>query len=131
MKKNSTKRAAENRVADKWRLALCQAIERCEYCGKRRPYNAICVHEILCGPLRRLAMDKEYAVLVVCALECHAKVALESDARQLARLYHSRGYDYDLEAFHALRKRVKPEQHEVDTEIERLTEDVWQTDFWR
>lgn len=120
MGRTAKKRAAHDRQAAKWRLQQCMDLERCEFCGKRRPFNNLCVHEILKGPLRKLAMDKPFATLVVCKLVCHYAVDRESKARQLARLYHSRPGDYDLAAFWMVRARRLPEQTEIDLEIQKL-----------
>lgn len=120
MRANRPKRAALNRAADKWRKAQCQRLSRCEFCGKRRPFNLLLVHELLKGALRALAFDKPFATLVVCALYCHEKVDREPVERQLARLYLSRQSEYDLAAFWKLRGRRLPEQEAVDEHIDDL-----------
>jgi hypothetical protein len=107
VRKNTPKRAAINRAADKWRKAQCIALSRCEYCGMKRDYTLLCVHELLKGNgLRRLAMDKPYATLVVCQIPCHALVDCEPIPRQLARLYLSDPGRLELVAFNRLRGRA-------------------------
>ena len=62
------------------------------------------MHEIARGPVRNRALDKLYAVLVVCGV-CHDKVGDKSqwpEARQLAVLKARRPHDYDLVAYNLL-----------------------------
>lgn len=65
----------------------------------------MCCHEIANGPDRHKALDKEYALLVLCWY-CNGHVvtakAAWPQARQLAFLRRSRPLDFDLEAFNRL-----------------------------
>jgi hypothetical protein len=68
--------------------------------------NNLCVHELARGTSRSAALDKRYAVLVVCPLECHERVQNEPLTKQLARLWLNRAHDLDLVAFNRLRGRA-------------------------
>ena len=112
MRRVSPKTAARNAEARPFRVALVQRVGRCEVCGhdpmRLRPgwiRWALAVHEIANGADRQKAMDKPYAVLVVCA-KCHIEHLGSSgpnsewpEARQLAVLLRSRPADYDLAAY--------------------------------
>lgn len=121
---NGKRTAARKRETRDFRYGLCEEIGRCEVCGKRRPTDNLCVHELARGNgIRQKALDKRFAVLVVCALHCHDKVQNEPLTRQLARLYLARGgADYDRVAFNRLRGRADDaiSQEEVDEQIEWL-----------
>lgn len=112
MKRFSLKRAARNRDVAGYRRELIASVGHCEICGhdpKRvRPRGvalALCVHEIARGPHRVKALDKPYAVLVVCWW-CHENKLSSRrnwpEARQLAMLKRSRPKDYSLAAFNEL-----------------------------
>ena len=91
---------------------------------KKRDAEFLAGHEIANGPLRQKALDKRYAVLVVCRYpyfrtqrDCHRLVQNEPEAKQLARLWLSRPDDYDLVAYLELTRPNAPlriEQWEVD-----------------
>lgn len=103
----------------------------CEACGAspRRPHagpvdiSRLCVHEIARGPLREKALDKAYAVLVVC-WHCnglmHDRTAWPEPA-QLRLLRNSRPHDYDLVAYNALVNERAPN---------RITEDEVRIGAW-
>jgi len=73
-------------------------VGRCEVCGKRWGLQ---IHEIARGSSRSAALDKRYAILVLC-FECHLEVDGWPRAKQLAVLKRSRPADLDLEAFNVL-----------------------------
>jgi hypothetical protein len=102
VRKNTPKRAAINREADKWRKEFLATISRCEYCGK---HGDLCLHEIARGSHRSKAITAPYAILAVHPLVCHEAVGLESVERQLARLYLVDASRLDLVAFNRLRGR--------------------------
>jgi len=87
-------------------------------------------HEICNGPLRQRALDKEFAVLIVCRYpnfckqtDCHREVQAWSEAKQLALLYLRRSDSYDLKAYLTLTNPRAPQritQEEVDVEIRAL-----------
>jgi len=63
------------------------------------------VHEVANGPNREKALDKPYAILVLCTNCNHQEVEDKRkwpQARQLAVLLRSRPNDYDLVAFNRL-----------------------------
>jgi hypothetical protein len=116
MRANTPKRAKRNRDCVEWRRALIQRVGVCEICGcdpsrwspmkLGRPWSdwILAVHELSRGPHRVKALDKAFAVLVVCR-ECHDELgskALWPEARQLAALKRSRPTDMDLAAYNAL-----------------------------
>lgn len=86
-------------------------------CGRRK--RGLACHEIARGPLRQLALDKPYAILVVCP-PCHELVgdkAAWPEARQLAVLQRRRPMDYNLVAYCELvnpRAARRITQDEVD-----------------
>ncbi len=97
-------------------------------CGKspQRPHgdkpldcSNLCVHEIANGPLRRKALDKPYATLVLCWW-CNGLVTNKGvwpEARQLAVLLTEATKDYDLVAYNRLVNERAPNritQEEVD-----------------
>jgi hypothetical protein len=91
-----------------FRRALILEVGRCEVCGHNpravRPGNIawrLAVHEIANGPNRQKALDRRYAVLVVCPI-CHDALGGKGDwpeCRQLAVLKRRRPHDYDLAAY--------------------------------
>jgi hypothetical protein len=103
---NAKRTAARKRATSKFRMDLCAEVGRCEVCGRRRAMNNLCVHELARGTSRSAALDKRYAVLVVCPLECHERVQSETLTKQLSRLWLNRASDLDLVAFNRLRGRA-------------------------
>lgn len=132
MRRVSKKRQRMNTAIKPFRDALRERVRRCEVCGCNREPHALAIHEIANGPLRSKALDKEYAVLVVCLNpnfqrqeDCHREVQEWSEARQLALLYLRRSASYDLKAYLELTNPRAPNritQSEVDAEIEYLVE---------
>jgi len=112
MRRESKKTAARRRACKPFRETLKHEVGRCEICGhdpnRVRPgwvSWVLHVHEIARGSHRQKALDKPFAVLVVC-YRCHSE-RLDSraewpEARQLAALKVSRPQDYDLPAFNTL-----------------------------
>ena len=102
MRRVSPKRAKRNREAKPVRDQLLREVDRCDICGDARP---LCEHEIARGADRDKALDKRYAMLVLC-WRCHnLRVHGNEDwpeARQLAALKRARRGDHDLAAYHKL-----------------------------
>lgn len=93
---------------------MIAAAGRCEICGrsparphrgKPRELSSLCCHEIACGPHRQKALDKPFAMLVLCWW-CNGHVVTDKktwpEARQLGVLRARRPNDYDLAAYNAL-----------------------------
>ena len=113
MRRESKKHRARRIEADDARLSLLLEVGRCELCGHdpTRPQAGkiswrLDVHEIARGPCRQDALDKRFAVLVLCA-GCHMlRIHGHEDwpeARQLAILKKSRPHDHDLAAYNELK----------------------------
>ena len=112
MRHQSKKTAARLRKARRFRGALREEVGHCELCD-HNPYAAkpgkvswaLHVHEIARGSHRQKALDKRFALMVVCVV-CHDfKLSSRKEwpeARQLAALRHSRPRDYDLKAYNKL-----------------------------
>lgn len=65
----------------------------------------LCCHEIACGSHRQKALDKPFALLVLCSW-CNCHVVTDKgkwpEARQLAVLKRRNPKDYDLDAYNTL-----------------------------
>jgi len=129
----SLKRRARVKAARPIRQALIAKHHRCMICGhspqrrwrdKPRECSKLCCHEIANGPNRQKAMDKPYAILVVCWW-CNGEVVTDKrgwpEARQLALLEDKAPEDYDLVAYNALvgRGPERITQEDVDQWRER------------
>ena len=112
MRRMSKKMCARVAECAEYRRGLVKAVGRCELCGytpnaprRGKPAMVLHVHEIARGIHRSNALDKPYAVLVVCAM-CHmgplSSRAAWPEPRQLAALKRSRPQDYDLEAYNTM-----------------------------
>jgi len=124
VKRFSDKRKAREAEAKPFRDALIDRVGHCEHCGKPDERKArygvrLCVHELANGPLRQKALDKPYAVLVLC-WGCNGLATDKgtwSEAAQLKCLRDSRPEDYDLVAYNYLVNPRAPrrlEPHEID-----------------
>jgi hypothetical protein len=115
MRRISKKTAARKAKCRPFREQLKRDVGHCEICGHdpsraKRGYVAwaldvLDIHEIARGTHRSKAMNKRYALLVVCRY-CHMERLSDPaewpKARQLAALRRSRPEDYNLAAFNAL-----------------------------
>lgn len=114
------------------RRELVLSVGRCEMCG-HDPTNhkagaiawRLDAHEIANGPNRQKALDKPFALLVLCWL-CNSEEATNKtvwpEARQLALLKTKRPWDYNLADYNALVNPRAPNgitAAEVDAEVER------------
>lgn len=109
MRRVSKKTAGRIAECADLRKQLVRDVGHCEMCGhdpKRTPPMSVAwalhVHEIARGQHRQKALDKRFALLVVC-YRCHME-RLDSraewpESRQLAALKRSRPREYDLEEF--------------------------------
>lgn len=113
MRQFSTKRRKRLDEARPFREALIASVGECEACGASpsrpnhtlpRESSYLCVHEIANGPVRQKALDKPYAVLVLC-WACNGRATDKgrwSETEQLALLLKVRPHDYDLAAYNRL-----------------------------
>lgn len=112
------------------RRALIEAHPSCMICGHspRRPWrdkprecSQLCCHEIANGNNRDKALDKPYAILVLCSYcNCHSVTdkSVWPESRQLAVLQQRSPSNYDLQAYNALvnpRAPMRIEESEVTT----------------
>lgn len=112
MKRVSEKTATREAECCEFRRQLVWEVGRCEICN-HEPGRAklgqidwrLCCHEIANGPHRQKALDKPYAILVVCWW-CNSERLTDKRlwpiARQLAALKRSRLQDYNLTRFNEL-----------------------------
>lgn len=111
---NAKRTAAREREAWQFRYDLCAEVGRCERCMRRKRVNEIACHEICSGNgLRQRALDKGYAILVLCQ-PCHDKTQIEKKPRQLARLYLAAQDRFDLLAYNLLVNPKAPKAIELD-----------------
>ena len=110
MRNASPKRRRRNAEAKPVRDQLRADVLRCERCGTHRGRRD--VHEIARGVNRAKALDKRFALLLLC-LKCHyefGNAALWPEARQLALLRKRRPADFDLVAYLELTNPRAPER---------------------
>ena len=111
MKRQSKKARQRAAEAKPIRDALRQEVGQCEVCecSPEWPHrdlppvmSQLDVHEICRGPHRQKALDKRYALLVVCR-KCHdgpiSSRKQMPEPKQLAILFQSRPWDFDLRAY--------------------------------
>lgn len=121
--KSDTRRKRESE-AKPFRDKLVADVGKCENCGcspfirhGRMPEMAsLAVHEIASGVHRQNALDKPYAVLVLC-WQCNSgpfqNRAEFPEARQLAILAKSRPLDFSLQDYLALTSPNAPKRIEI------------------
>lgn len=84
---------------------ICQASPSRPVPNRPPELNQLCCHEIANGPLRAVALDKPYAILVLCGY-CNMHEVVDKgrwpQSRQLATLFANSPEDYDLAAFNRL-----------------------------
>ena len=121
MKAISDKRRKRNAEAKPVRDGLRREIDHCEICEKTR--CVLDVHEICRGVHRQKALDKRFALLVVCRIPCHEELGSAAkwpEARQLAMLARSRPMDFDLAAYLELTSPNAPRRIEIKDVLERM-----------
>lgn len=110
------------------RKTLIEKHGACMICGRgpHKPWKSLpmwasnlCCHEICCGKNRTRALDKPYAILVICGY-CNQYIVVDKkkwpEARQLAVL-QDKSDGYDLKAYNNLVNPNAPNritQEEVD-----------------
>lgn len=98
MKRMSDKARKRYDEARPIREALRSEVHGCEICGYVGPFD---IHEVCRGVNRSKALDKRFALLVVCR-RCHEELGSASQwpqARQLAVLAECRLFDFDLKSY--------------------------------
>ena len=129
MRRVSKRREKRNAEAKPIRERLIKHAGKCEICGHSPSFphagmpvelSYLCCHEIASGPLRDAALDKPYAILVLC-WRCNQYEVEDRkrwpESRQLSVLQSVRPEDYDLIAYNHLVNPNAPnriEQHEVE-----------------
>ena len=123
MRKVSETRRRRNLEAKPVRDAL-RDLGHCEICGDSRSH--LDVHEIARGPHRQVALDKPYALLLVCR-RCHEeKLSSAADwpeARQLAILAKSRPMAFSLTDYLELTSPKALRRIEINEVIAWMDED--------
>jgi ribosomal protein S14 len=100
-----------------------RALGHCEICGVSR--TRLDVHEICRGQFRQAALDKPFALLLLCR-KCHDEVgsaAVWPEARQLAVLAKSRPNDFSLADYLALTSPNAPRRIEISEILEYMEEE--------
>lgn len=120
MRKMSDKARRRYNEAKPIRDFLRSSVNRCEACGRRN--CLLDVHEISRGIHRQKALDKLFALLLVCR-DCHDEMGSAAkwpEARQLALLAESRLRDWDLESYLEMTNPRAPNRIGIDEVIEYL-----------
>jgi hypothetical protein len=105
------------------RDALREEVGHCEICGCSR--GTLDVHEICRGVHRAAALDKPFALLLLCR-KCHEEVGSAAEwpeARQLALLAKSRPSQFNLTAYLALTSPKAPWRIEIQEILAFMEED--------
>lgn len=134
MRRISKKRQKRQAEAKPIRDALIRKVGECEICGASPsrpkhglPWNCsqLCCHEIANGPHRQAALDKPFAILVLC-WNCNGQKVTDKgkwpEARQLAVLARSRPEDFDLAAFCRLINPNAPDRVTLQEVLEHMIE---------
>lgn len=123
MRKMSEKRRLRNLEAKPVRDKL-RELGECEICGTAR--GQLDVHEICRGVYREAALDKPFALLLVCR-RCHEDKLSSAEewpeSRQLAVLAKSRPKDFSLADYIALTSPNAPRRIEIDEVISWFSEE--------
>jgi|LakMenEpi03Aug12_release.lakeMendotaPanAssembly.Ray.scaffolds.fasta_scaffold01111_32 excisionase family DNA binding protein len=128
MKKMSDKARKRYQEAKPVRDALRAEVGRCEITGATGvPLD---VHEICRGVNRSKALDKRFALLVVCRL-AHEELGSASkwpEARQLAWLAERRLYDFDLKAYLELTSPRAPNRITLEEVVEHMSDELFKVE---
>lgn len=121
MKQISDKARKRNAEAKPVREALRSEVGRCEVSGALGPFD---VHEICRGVHRSKALDKRFALLVVCrrAHEDLGSAKKWPEARQLAVLAERRLFDFDLKAYLELTSPRAPNRITLEEVQEHMSD---------
>lgn len=129
MRRNTKRFLTRATEARPIRRRLIADAQSCQICGhsprrlwkdKPRECSELCCHEIANGPLRQKALDKPFAILVLCSW-CNQYVVADKgkwpESRQLATLQRRSPERYSLVDYNALVNPRAPNritQEEVD-----------------
>jgi hypothetical protein len=123
MRRSSSRFRARAAEAKPTRMQLLRENPKCMVCGRRRDLS---VHEIASGANRQKALDKRFALLVVC-WECNSGCLKDRrswpEARQLALLKVKSPEDYDLRAYNDLVNPRAPNRI-TEEEVENFTKTI-------
>lgn len=133
VKQKSTTRRKREAEAKPFRDALVAQVGECENCGcspashrKMAELSRLSVHEIADGTHRQKALDKPYAVLVLC-WECNSGPFKDRsewpESRQLALLARMRPRDFNLQAYLELTSPKAPRRITIDDVLSHMEED--------
>lgn len=134
MRVKSTTRKNREAEAKPFRQKLVADVGECENCGcspsnkqgKMADLVRLAVHEIASGTHRQKALDKPYAVLVLC-WQCNSGPFQDrsewSESRQLALLARSRPKDFDLTAYLELTSPRAMRRIEIGEVLDWMEED--------
>lgn len=105
---------------------ICGHGPRRRHRDKPADCSELCCHEIACGANRQRALDRPYAILVICSW-CNLEVVTDKrawpEARQLATLQDCSPEHYDLVAYNALVNPAAPRRiTQEDVDAARLME---------
>ena len=128
MKRMSDKTRSRYNEAKPIRDRLRESVNRCEACGRQN--CLLDVHEISRGIHRQKALDKLFALLLVCR-DCHDEMGSAAkwpEARQLALLAEKRLKDWDLEAYLEMTNPRAPNRIGIDEVIEHLNTNLLKVD---
>lgn len=135
MKQKSNKRRKREDEARPFRKDLIERVGECEICehspshpwrDKPRECSQLCCHEIANGPNRQKALDKPFAILVLCVY-CNQHVVTDKgewpESRQLAVLARSRPLDFNLARFLEITSPRAPRRIEIAEILDWMDED--------
>lgn len=127
MKRISDKARKRYQEAKSVRDAL-RELGRCEICGNST--RTLDVHEICRGVHRQKALDKLFALLLVCRA-CHEELgsaAIWPEARQLALLAERRLHDWDLDAYLRLTSPRALRRIEIEDVVTYMKDELLKVD---
>lgn len=102
---NQSRPIRERLIAERGECDICGCSPAHPHRGRPAECSRLCCHEIANGPNRQKALDKPFAILVLCWFCNGSEVedkAKWPQARQLALLQRVAPQHYDLAAFNAL-----------------------------
>lgn len=133
MRRISKKTRARFTEAKPVRNSLRESVGKCEVCERAYYHGSVTpldVHEIARGVHRQKALDKLYALLVVCRW-CHESLGDARqwpEAKQLALLAERRLHDWDLSAYLELTSPRAPRRIEIEEVVQYMEEKLLKVD---
>jgi len=109
---------------------LRESVGRCEICDRHQSFYPLDVHEIARGVHRQKALDKLFALLVVCR-SCHGLLGSAKEwpeARQLAVLAEKRLHDWDLTAYLELTNPRAPNRITLEEVLNYMSDELLMVD---